>query len=299
MVDRGIQGPADIVAGPDGALWFTNATGNSIGRITTAGAVTTFSDPSVSGPIGIAAGPDGALWFTNATGNSIGRITTAGAVTNFTDASIHDPQGIAAGPDGGLWFTNATGNSIGRITTAGVVTNFPTTGIPENITAGPDGALWFTEEGQDIGRITVGGAISHFTDPLIHNPFGIVAGPDGNLWFTDEDGSIVAGRGRPTDRVEPQLGGGPDHPQRGHRQALGRGRGVGLQPRRSRRRDHGRVRLVRLSVPGAGFEPTRHTKVTEGFKPSAPASYATRAGVWSVGRHRAWTWRSGVQPLRR
>ena len=71
----GIDNPADITAGPDGALWFTNSgtfdpttktfIGSSIGRITTVGVVTTYTDPSIDGPEGITAGPDGALWFTN------------------------------------------------------------------------------------------------------------------------------------------------------------------------------------------------------------------------------------------
>jgi hypothetical protein len=46
------------------------------GRITTAGVVTNYADPSISSPEGITAGPDGALWFTNFSNSSIGRITT-------------------------------------------------------------------------------------------------------------------------------------------------------------------------------------------------------------------------------
>ncbi len=70
----GISNPGQITAGPDGALWFTNFGGNSIGRITTTGTVTS-NYSGVSAPAGITAGPDGALWFTNIDGNSIGRIT--------------------------------------------------------------------------------------------------------------------------------------------------------------------------------------------------------------------------------
>ena len=33
-------GALDITAGPDGNLWFTEGTGNKIGRITTAGTIT-------------------------------------------------------------------------------------------------------------------------------------------------------------------------------------------------------------------------------------------------------------------
>ena len=67
----GISGPSEITAGPDGALWFTNPGNNTIGRITTAGAVTNYntkgSGPGtgISEPSGIAAGP--------ASGHDVGR----------------------------------------------------------------------------------------------------------------------------------------------------------------------------------------------------------------------------------
>src|SRR5438445_526268 len=73
--------PAGIAAGPDGALWFTESSGNQIGRITTSGSVSEFPIPTPSSlPLGIAAGSDGALWFTENSGNQIGRITTSGSV---------------------------------------------------------------------------------------------------------------------------------------------------------------------------------------------------------------------------
>lgn len=65
---------------PDGALWFTNSDSQitarySIGRITTAGAVTSYTANGITNPIGITTGSNGALWFTNS-GNSIGQVTT-------------------------------------------------------------------------------------------------------------------------------------------------------------------------------------------------------------------------------
>ena len=78
-----IHRPQGITAGPDGALWFTNQSSDSIGRITTGGNVTTFTGNGISGPDGITKGPDGALWFTNYYDNSVARITTAGVVTRF------------------------------------------------------------------------------------------------------------------------------------------------------------------------------------------------------------------------
>jgi len=71
----GIESPAAIAAGPDGALWFTNTFNGSIGRVTTSGKITIYNAGIVQ-PEGITAGPDGALWFTD-TNNSIGRITSS------------------------------------------------------------------------------------------------------------------------------------------------------------------------------------------------------------------------------
>jgi sugar lactone lactonase YvrE len=197
----GISGSLAITAGPDGALWFTNPTDNSIGRITTAGVVTNYANPTMSYPFGITAGPDGALWFTNAGNGSIGRITTAGVVTNYTGTGIAYPEGITAGPDGALWFTNAHGNSTGRITTAGVVTNYsdPTVSYPFDITTGPDGALWFTNNtNSSIGRITTAGVVTNYTDPTISGPYGITGGSDGALWFTNSGNNSIGRITTPT-----------------------------------------------------------------------------------------------------
>ena len=68
--------------GSDGAMWFTQGN-DSIGRITTSGAVTTYTDTSLNHPRNIIAGPDGALWFVNQGDNTIGRITTSGAFSSF------------------------------------------------------------------------------------------------------------------------------------------------------------------------------------------------------------------------
>ncbi len=156
--------PHGIAVGPDGALWFTEYSGNKIGRITTGGVVTEYTVPTASSqPYGIAAGPDGALWFTEYSGNKIGRITTAGGITEYPVPTTYNsqPSGIAAGSDGALWFSenNDFPNKIGRVTTAGAFTEFPTPTIasfPDSIAAGPDGAVWFVENGSNkIGRVNV------------------------------------------------------------------------------------------------------------------------------------------------
>lgn len=189
--------PGDIVAGPDGAMWFAAyGTTGFIGRIAPNGNVTGFAlrEPNIFVD-SIAAGPDGALWFTSRAVLSrkslIGRITTSGAITEYPlpASALAPPPSITAGPDGALWFTAPAG-WIGRITTSGRVTEFPlpsARGDPLDIVSGPDGALWFTEvEGNKIGRITESGAITEFPLPKPNSgPAGITVGPDGALWFTE------------------------------------------------------------------------------------------------------------------
>ncbi len=189
----GIADPENVAAGPDGALWFTNNANNSIGRITTSGAVTNFTGAGIDEPTGITTGPDGAVWFTNDGNNSIGRITS-GTVSIYTGVGIDTPFGITSGSDGALWFVNAGNNSIGRITTSGTVTNYTGTGIdvPFGITSGPDGALWFANEGNNsIGRITTSGTVTNYTGTGIDTPFGIASGPDGALWFANEGNNSI------------------------------------------------------------------------------------------------------------
>ena len=138
---RGTQG---MTAGPDGAMWFTNYLGGSIGRIDADGTVTTFADPRIRYPAAITAGPDGALWFTDDSG-AVGRITTAGAISVFgTPATVGHPDAITVGPDRSLWVAGR-GGYVARVTTAGRITTYavPQAGLAAGI-ASANGSLWLT-----------------------------------------------------------------------------------------------------------------------------------------------------------
>jgi streptogramin lyase len=181
-----------VLTGPDGALWFSDVDSNAIGRFTTTGALTFFSLPNPANgnnPGRLTNGPDGAIWFTERSSNRIDRITTSGSLTQFpTLGSDQWPWDITTGSDGALWFTTEPPSGIGRITTGGSVTRYPTGNCsPRSIAAGPDGALWFTCYGDQIGRISTGGAMTFFRVPSRGSTPGyILAGPDGALWFTEQ-----------------------------------------------------------------------------------------------------------------
>ncbi len=192
------SGPVTIVTGPDGALWFTNADNDSIGRISSGGTVTEFNISSGANPSGITVGPDGNLWFTEPGINKVGRITTSGTVTEFSLSSGIGPNQITSGADGNLWFTETDSVSIGRITTTGIFTNFATImGLqPTGITSGPDGNLWFTMAGSNhVGMMIASGpnigTSTLFTLSTGAEPTSITTGSDGNLWFTERGGNSI------------------------------------------------------------------------------------------------------------
>jgi streptogramin lyase/Tol biopolymer transport system component len=177
-----------------GAMWFTNAQNDRIGRVTTDGAIQTWADPAgnVDNPRGITLGFDGNLWFVSRDNNRIGRITPQGVITTFTDPNISTPVGITAAADGNMWFTNFGNDSVARITPDGVITTFfdPTGNFdaPHGINTGPDGNLWVPAQGSDrMARITLDGTITSFPDATGQTdaPNDSWTGADGNIWFTN------------------------------------------------------------------------------------------------------------------
>jgi streptogramin lyase len=211
--------PGEIIAGPDGNLWFVDgASPPEIGRITTQGTITEFP-AELKPPLGLgglAAGPDGNLWFTQVfnlphgdgePGGLIGRLSPSGTVTGFgaAPAAIGAP---VAGADGNVWFVGDNGAiTIDRVTPSGEISQFGRglVGVPSDLVAGPEGNLWFTAQ-QSINRITPSGQITHFTDCMAYRQFfseatSIVAGPGEDLWF-----SSVTSRQLPAIAEPPTIG---------------------------------------------------------------------------------------------
>jgi streptogramin lyase len=240
--------PTDIVAGPDGAVWFTQSAGGnprdgrtwfpaSIGRITTTGTYTSYPVPEsaskMPGLDAITVGPDGNLWFTETAVNRIGEITPRAvdpAIHEFplpagdrlapgVGSSITSADTIAAGPGNHIWFTEQGANAIGVMSTSGAllskftVPNSNLSPAPEGITEGPDATMWFTESAANqVASITPEGRIKVYPLPgAASGPGSIVYGPDGNLWFTESSGvaSINPGTGKVTLYRAHNAGSGP------------------------------------------------------------------------------------------
>jgi len=201
--------PYSIVAGPDGALWFTEIAGSNIGRITTGGVfLPEIPVASGSAPYDIVPGTDGSsLWFTENAGNNIVEISNVckGCTPKLNPPYAIPtpnsyPASITVGPDGAIWFTESGVSQVGQLTPGSMC---KTTGLdicefrspitqPGEMAVGPDAALWIVEQlgtAGKIGRIeTDGTTISSF--PAICCQEFITSGPDGALWFTTNIGSV-------------------------------------------------------------------------------------------------------------
>jgi len=150
--------PSWIVAGPDGALWFSEPTWRNIGRVTPGGKITTFDYPREWGePRRIVAGPDGALWFVLTSVMALGRITTEGKITTID--LPYAAGALATDSQKRVWFADAAGAKVGYVDAEGKVHEVPLPEKPRLIRSmaeGPDGAMWFADQAsKTIGRISL------------------------------------------------------------------------------------------------------------------------------------------------
>jgi streptogramin lyase len=213
----------DMIAGADGAAWFTTA--SAVNRMTVDGKIRAF--PTRGYPENLLVGPDKNVWFIERSTDSlpyrIARITASGALHEFPMPSyqrIFTPN-LVVGEDGALWGITSSlplvnGNtyeisaSVIRIATNGNMTRYP---LPANyapsmfgdinilaragggawlsagrdsVTQESDGVLRLTPIGAYLGFITPSGRLTRITLPKASEPDLFLASVDGNgsLWAT-------------------------------------------------------------------------------------------------------------------
>ncbi len=217
-------GAGSLVAGSDGALWFSEAGtgqgGDVLGRITTSGAVTEYQTglPQVSS---LARGGDGALWYDGCAGvysyvcpqsQRVGRMDTSGRVQTFPVTAGVISQ-LVEGGDGKLWSSvdpgaNSTSGEIIRISLDGTMKTFS---LPEGVwvpyyvplVPGPGGGVWFTSNSgtsSSLGYITDSGQITMLAPVLPATgevPYLIAPGPRGAVLSDTLGGDGGGGQRQP------------------------------------------------------------------------------------------------------
>jgi streptogramin lyase len=199
-----------ITSTPDRKLWVTDATVNSVLRISLAGAVSEFPVKTEDSQLGgIAFGPDGNIWATEASAGRLAQIP-ASVSSPITEFPVSDPTSnpyrVTLGPDGDVWFTELGNSSIGQIAPAGGMPVEHSLGDNTHrgraIAASPQGDLWITEpQAHEVQRMNVNGGLGMLIEIRDGHPDDITAGSDGNMWFTYQEQPLRIGRITPSGEV--------------------------------------------------------------------------------------------------
>ena len=196
--------PWNLAVDTSGNVWFTESSGNKIGKLVT-GVITEYAIPTASSsPKGITVDSSGDIWFAEEAANKIGKMTQTGVFSEYViPTSGSEPQDLVADTSGNIWFTEKVGNKIGRLAiSTGAITeyNVPTANSrPYGITVDPSGNLWFTEQqGNKIGKMTPEGSFTEHVVPSSGaQPVGIAVDGSGNIWFCEISGNRI-GKMTPT-----------------------------------------------------------------------------------------------------
>ncbi len=208
-------GAGDLVAGPNGYLWFVAA--SSLWQISPQGTIARLPfDLGQDNVTTLEAGEEGNVWFAKKPisgpgSGAIGRVTPGGELSEYgSTIPSFAPTTLIAAPGGGLLFfygNGGTGSAVGRISPSGELTTVApmVLGPGKNLggaAIGADGNLWYSVQvgfsASAIGRMTAGGQVTEFHDCLRYSqpffgPAELVLGADGNLWFTSLESRQLPG----------------------------------------------------------------------------------------------------------
>ena len=198
--------PADLAPGPDGGVWWTVSSTNTIMSSAKGSTPVATQDKRLADAVAVA--PDGSTWFTIQP-STIARRAVDGTVTErtvpgtlfansmpYTTPAL-DPTitSLVIGGDGSVWFAGYDHDwpTITRIAPDGTfsesqVQQFGVRAL--ELAAGPDGAVWFLmrrdSDQPRVGRVTPTGMITYFSGAVPNKVRAISAAGDGALWFTTD-----------------------------------------------------------------------------------------------------------------
>ena len=186
-----VDDDVNIVTGPDGKMWYSDANGAQIIRMSMNGATHLYPLAYGAGtmfhPEQMTVGADGKFYILPFGLPLIGVATTGGALTTYAIPSgdVSYLNGIVKGPDGNVWW--AEQSHVAKIDTSGNITEYPyATGDKTNATGaiavGSDGNLWVTEaNGNLVTQVTPSSGAMVSTNIGCQGN-AIVTAADKNLW---------------------------------------------------------------------------------------------------------------------
>jgi virginiamycin B lyase len=198
-------GLSNIVAGPDGALWFNEQNAFSVGRIATDGVITQYPIPRAvyshngDGPTTIVSS-GASLWTLANVGSTIDEVSTAGAATQLYARLGQSATNIAPDSAGGVWAASLAGAGGGPVSGGlfrvdpprGRVRNYRSARFsgqfqPLPMAPGPNDTSWFADGGSAIKAITNSGKVRavHIHGSGSKLVTSLAFDRKGNLWFTE------------------------------------------------------------------------------------------------------------------
>ena len=119
-----MNGDNGVAVDGGGNIWVSNANGNSISRLNSAGVSTnTYTGGSLAGPAGVAIDSSGNAWIANDNANNgttITKITQSGTLTSYSGGGLATPDGIAIDGAGNVWTADLGNNALTEIIGAAV-----------------------------------------------------------------------------------------------------------------------------------------------------------------------------------
>jgi streptogramin lyase len=200
--------PIDIVAGPDGRMWFSfyASSGSGVGRLDLDGSrLQLWRDPfraTESGDLGFDAA--GNVWM--AAPRELQRLVLAAAPVAPAPLAaafkrrgrFRDAHTLRSGPDGAMWLTTSTG--VLRIDGAGVQRHYNDGAAAKAYDVLPerDGSAWIAYNGPGIAKLAPDGTIRRHTRGFRRTAKvrALAAGRGKDVWFIDKTDNTV-GRWRP------------------------------------------------------------------------------------------------------
>jgi len=181
-----------LALGPDGAVWFADATTSSVTRLTK-GVLARHEAPSLgASPFGVAVDAHGTVWTTLQGVDKLARIPLNGPMTELDVPTRQSGLGdVTVDRNGAVWFVELRVNRIARFAD-GRFAEFP---VPTpsaglvTLAAAPDGAVWFTElRAGQLGRLRDGRVTELRLPRKGARPFGVAVDTANNVWYTDLGG---------------------------------------------------------------------------------------------------------------
>ncbi|KAA0233219.1 MAG: Virginiamycin B lyase [Acidimicrobiales bacterium] len=153
-LDVGILQPFGVALGPDGAVYYSELSGQRVQRLGADGNVSTVAgtgqtgysgdggpatEATLNGPAGVAVGEDGTVFVAERDGNRVRRISPDGTISTVagtgragfsgdggpaSEAELALPSYLAIGPDGALYIADTGNNRVRRVDADGTITSF-------------------------------------------------------------------------------------------------------------------------------------------------------------------------------